>query len=267
MQGNNQSFSPPNMANMPGMNQVMGSNSEGREQNEKPAQRVARRAKAMRPIGRKIKNTRQELVDYLAENNVGLVTSALEFQNTGDFILSSYVIYHEYRDLREPLSEFITKYPDIKSSAESIREILFPLQGQMRVKLEAVTGQPTFIHHPQQQFVQQPPQFQQPQNFNNNQQFQQGNFQQGNNTYQQQYSQQSHQVAPGDGYGGVVGYTQQSSGMVSSQPQFAQHPQNIPNQLPQQELNQNSAIQPDPSLQQPQNIPNDDPFNGYSQQI
>ncbi|MEM1312793.1 MAG: hypothetical protein AAGF07_05020 [Patescibacteria group bacterium] len=77
--------------------------------------------------------TRAQLVQYLRQNGLDLWTSAVEFQNSHDFILSSYVIYPKHNNFKEPLQAFIDRYPNLKPVAIAIRDQLKPAGQSMQV--------------------------------------------------------------------------------------------------------------------------------------
>lgn len=91
--------------------------------------------------GKKIKTattaviqTRAQFVDYLRSNDMDLWTSAVEFQNSGDFIMSSYVVYPSHNNLKEPLGAFLQRYPHLAQPVMAIRDALRPMQQNMQVK-------------------------------------------------------------------------------------------------------------------------------------
>ncbi len=77
--------------------------------------------------------TRGDFKQYLQQNGMDLFTSAIDFQQTGDFITSSYVIYRNHNDYREPLINFLNRYPQLQQPVIQIREQLRSQQSNMQV--------------------------------------------------------------------------------------------------------------------------------------
>jgi hypothetical protein len=77
--------------------------------------------------------TRGQLVDYLKQHGMDLLTSSIEFQQTGDFILSSYVVYPQHNNQKEPLGDFLQRYPFLQEGVLAIRDQLRPVQSNMQV--------------------------------------------------------------------------------------------------------------------------------------
>lgn len=77
--------------------------------------------------------TRSQFKTYLQQNGMDLFTSAVEFQQNGDFILSSYVLYKNYRNYQEPLSSFLQRYPQLQQAVIAIRDRLRPASANMKV--------------------------------------------------------------------------------------------------------------------------------------
>jgi hypothetical protein len=119
---NNFDPSVPNQINQPG----------DQERQNNWARSISR-SKRIKAAAKTIIATRQDLADYLAQGGLKLLTSSIEFQQTGDFIRSSYVIYTQHNDVSEPLANFLERYDFLKEVAEKINQDLKPTQGQMQV--------------------------------------------------------------------------------------------------------------------------------------
>ncbi|MBC7406375.1 MAG: hypothetical protein H7230_02815 [Candidatus Parcubacteria bacterium] len=104
----------------------------GQEREKRQKQMVANSRTTRKATG-KIITTRQEFKDYLVTQGLDLLTSAVEFQKTGDFVLASMVIYPKHNNFKEPLSEFLVRYPQLQSAAKLIRDALKPYQKDIKV--------------------------------------------------------------------------------------------------------------------------------------
>lgn len=108
-------YTPPTGDASPGnLNQYR--SSESKESFQQSAQR-ARQVRAM--VG-KIITSREELAKYLAQYGMKLLTSAVEYDRSKDFITSSYILYEAHNNYLEPLAEFLTRYPDYQPSVDYI---------------------------------------------------------------------------------------------------------------------------------------------------
>jgi len=140
-QGN---FMPPQM---PQMQQTLGGNNPGGNPNSAPnvsnyapnqeqmgrwQQSVARSAKIKKATGSIIK-TRADFKNYLLQNGMDLFTSAIEFQRSGDFVMSSYILYKNYNDYKEPLAVFLQRYPQLQQPVILIRDMLKNSQQDMQI--------------------------------------------------------------------------------------------------------------------------------------
>ena len=96
--------------------------------------RSVQRSKIFKQGASVVINTRLQLVNYLKQSNLDLLTSSIEFEETGDFILSSYVMYKDHNNFKESLTIFIDRYPALKPAVEVIRERLRPIQNQLKIK-------------------------------------------------------------------------------------------------------------------------------------
>lgn len=83
-------------------------------------QQSASKARQVRAVLTKVITSREELAHYLGQHGLKLLTSAVEFEKTRDFIGSSYIMYAQANDYLEPVSTFIERYPDYRPSFESI---------------------------------------------------------------------------------------------------------------------------------------------------
>lgn len=110
----NNSESSPNLSNQ---------SKAGAEKEGSFNQSVAR-SKTVKQAAGFIIHTRQQLVDFLAKQNIKLLTSALEYQQTGDFVTSSYVVFSKFKNHQETLVEFLARYPQIVASVNQINEQL-----------------------------------------------------------------------------------------------------------------------------------------------
>jgi hypothetical protein len=72
-------------------------------------------------------NTREEFARYLAQSDLDLVTSWVEFENSRNFVTSSYVVYTKFNSAIEPLTDFLQRYP----------QLLEPVN-QLNTKLQSV---------------------------------------------------------------------------------------------------------------------------------
>jgi hypothetical protein len=68
-----------------------------------------------------------------------LLTSAVEFQQSGDFIHSSYVVYLNHGRFKESLGEFLSRYPQMSQQVEAINEQLKPVQTKMQVLTKPIS--------------------------------------------------------------------------------------------------------------------------------
>ena len=119
---NTSSTETPNQPNVPGSF-------------EKQSQqaRTATRSRKVRAATNQIINSRASFANYLAQGGLGLLTSSIEFQQNGDFILSSYVVYPDHKNFKEPLPQFLSRYPELQQSVIAINDQLKPLQGDMEI--------------------------------------------------------------------------------------------------------------------------------------
>lgn len=126
-----QNFTPPT-ADSNNLNSPNLKNISGKEQLSSIQKMLVRSGK-IRKATQSIKRARQQFTKFLKQQGLVLYTSAVEFQQTGDFILSSYVVYSNYNDYMEPLASFLQRYPFLQEQALAIRDSLTPIQNQMQV--------------------------------------------------------------------------------------------------------------------------------------
>jgi hypothetical protein len=105
----------------------------GQEQQNNIASSV-QRGKALQKAIQTVISSREDLVQYLRSAGLDLVTSGVEFQDTGDFIQSSYVVYPSHNNQKEALRSFINRYPQLKDSIEAINQTLRPVQTYMQIR-------------------------------------------------------------------------------------------------------------------------------------
>lgn len=129
-----QQFAPPTGADTSGNpNQSSANfNVAPSSERERVLRSVARSGKIKAATSAVIK-TRSQLVEYLRQNGLDLWTSAIEFQKTADFILSSYIVYPKHNNFKEPFAQFLQRYPNLQPAAIAIRDQLRPVSGQMQV--------------------------------------------------------------------------------------------------------------------------------------
>lgn len=82
------------------------------------------KSRAIRNVTQAIIKTRAQLKKYLQNSGLDLYTSAVEFKQTGDFILSSYVVYPKHDNQKEALKDFLKRYPDLSQACLYIRDNL-----------------------------------------------------------------------------------------------------------------------------------------------
>jgi hypothetical protein len=95
--------------------------------------RSIQKSRVFKQAAKVVINTRQQLVDYLKQSKLDLLTSSVEFARTGDFITSSYVVYTEYNGYKENLSDFVERFPALRQSVEALREKLRPVQSALNI--------------------------------------------------------------------------------------------------------------------------------------
>jgi len=87
-------------------------------------------SRTVRAVVGQVVQTRAQFVALLANYRLGLVTSAREFDTTGDFVSSSYIVHLDHNSQREPLSAFCERYPDFLPHAQVVARTLTHLKGQ-----------------------------------------------------------------------------------------------------------------------------------------
>lgn len=111
-------FAPPNAANT---DSSQSTNTYQGTEKERLARSV-QAAKSVRTTLHSVITTRAELAAYLAQHDMQLLTSAVEYTTSKDFILSSYILYQKHDNFLEPLSDFLKRYPDYQPSIDAIIE-------------------------------------------------------------------------------------------------------------------------------------------------
>lgn len=118
-----QSFRPPSINNTnPNTSNQNNYTPNNLESNE--AYKVVSKAKKTRQATQLIINTRLGFKKYLQQQSLDLVTSAIDFRKTGDFILSSYIVYKNHNNHKESLLEFLKRYPQLHQPVIQIRDNL-----------------------------------------------------------------------------------------------------------------------------------------------
>lgn len=80
-----------------------------------------------------IRSARANFQNFLRQNGMDLLTSAVEFGKSGDFIASSYIIYKNHNDHKVALGNFLAQYPQFGQACVQIREYLRSVQNQIQV--------------------------------------------------------------------------------------------------------------------------------------
>lgn len=80
-----------------------------------------------------IRSARANFQNFLRQNGMDLLTSAVEFGKSGDFIASSYIIYKNHNDHKVSLGNFLAQYPQFGQACVQIREYLRSVQNQIQV--------------------------------------------------------------------------------------------------------------------------------------
>jgi hypothetical protein len=128
-----QQFTPPTRGdNGANINQANNYNVAASTERERLFRSVARSNKIKGATSAVIQ-TRAQLVQYLRQNGLDLWTSAIEFQQSADFIVSSYVVYPKHNNFKETLSAFLQRYPNLQPVAIAIRDQLRPAAANMQV--------------------------------------------------------------------------------------------------------------------------------------
>jgi|GEM_PF-2047019 len=136
----NEAFLPPMPQNLPPVGGDSNFNSAPNVINVAPAAesqsqwtRSVARSAQIKQATTAVITTRSQFKSYLQQNGMDLFTSAVEFQQNGDFILSSYIIYKNYKNYQEPLASFLQRYPQLQEPVIAIRDRLRPAAGHMKV--------------------------------------------------------------------------------------------------------------------------------------
>jgi hypothetical protein len=115
--------SGPNLSNTGG----------GKESREQSFGRSVAKSASIKEATGVVIATRQDFANYLAKGGLRLLTSALIFEKTGDFVESSFVVYPQSKNAQEPLAKFLLRYPNLVEAVGAINEALKPVQGQMTI--------------------------------------------------------------------------------------------------------------------------------------
>jgi hypothetical protein len=152
-----QFFAPPVQPSMPQSSGENGQNlgapnqsnyaprQESRETKNEFARSVARSGKIKQATSAIIR-TRSQFKQYLLQNGMDLYTSAVEFQQSGDFIMSSYIVYLQHNNLKEPLFQFLQRYPNLQQPVINIRDQLSSAQQNMQVLTPKLSQQNPFAN-------------------------------------------------------------------------------------------------------------------------
>lgn len=124
-------FQPPSQSNI-GNNLPQQSNyASGQELG--PLKKSVYQSHTTRKATGVIIKTRGDLKKYLQSNGLDLVTSAIEFQKSGSFLSSSYIVYPNNMNQKEPLRSFVSRYSQFQEAIAKIELELKPFQNQMQV--------------------------------------------------------------------------------------------------------------------------------------
>jgi hypothetical protein len=107
--------SGPNMSNQSGA---------GIEQQENTFAKSVAQSKVVKKMTSVIISSREDFVEYLKQSNLELLTSAIIFKETADFIDSSYIVYPNHNGRKEPLGQFLLRYPELQPMVMKINEDL-----------------------------------------------------------------------------------------------------------------------------------------------
>jgi hypothetical protein len=106
----------------------------GFEQSPNTFSKSVQRSKVIKKTTSSIISSREDFAMYLRKSRLDLLTSAIIFQETGDFINSSYIVYMDHNNTKEPLALFLQRYPDLLEPIQKINESLKPLQSSLQIK-------------------------------------------------------------------------------------------------------------------------------------
>ncbi len=121
---------PSGNLNMPNMQNVA---SAGAEKKENAVANSVARSKGIKSATTHIISSRSELVSYLQQSNLDLLTSAVEFQRSGNFLESSYIIYRNHNNQKESLAQFLKRYPQLTDTVSLITEQLRSEQNNLNI--------------------------------------------------------------------------------------------------------------------------------------
>jgi hypothetical protein len=111
-------FAPPSSDTNPGS--AGSSNTFRSGESRESFQQSTSRAKQVKATLQSVITSRDQLANYLAGYGMKLLTSAVEYERSKDFVASSYILYEAYNNYLEPLSDFLVRYPDYQASIEYI---------------------------------------------------------------------------------------------------------------------------------------------------
>jgi hypothetical protein len=96
-------------------------------------QKAIKRSHSTRKAVNVVLKSREELAKYLLERGIKLLTSAIIFQQTGDFILASKLRYLNHGSSEESLLNFLKRYPELQQTVNAIKDSLRKEQNNMQV--------------------------------------------------------------------------------------------------------------------------------------
>jgi hypothetical protein len=123
--------SPSNVSHAPNQSNVGGGSFE---QSPNTFSKSVQRSKVIKSATTSIISSREDFAMYLKKSRLDLLTSAVIFQETGDFITSSYVVYLDHNNTKEPLSLFLQRYPNLMEPIQKINDNLKPLQSSLQIR-------------------------------------------------------------------------------------------------------------------------------------
>jgi hypothetical protein len=116
-----QMIAPPSQASGPS---VAGQNQYRSGESRESFIQSVQQSRVVRACVNAVVTNRAQLAALLVQYRLGLVTSAKEFESSRDFIASSYVVYLDHGQTREPLSAFCARYPDFLPHAQVVAQSL-----------------------------------------------------------------------------------------------------------------------------------------------
>jgi hypothetical protein len=122
---------PSNGPQQPNQSNVAGA---GFEQSPNTFSKSVQRSKVIKKATSGIISSREDFTLYLRKSRLDLLTSAVIFQETGDFIESSYIVYLDHNNTKEPLASFLQRYPNLLEPIQKINDSLKPLQSSLQIR-------------------------------------------------------------------------------------------------------------------------------------